>query len=164
MLTFVNLFSQSEFKYYFGYKFWYSQLMFCLKVNSSCILWLFLSSNFGVIMVLPSKKKLVTAKEVLAAGPQPRPTMESIIITLMHLAMHSEKIELEVVTLSMWSRSRNTFILVWPNRICKFMYILNGLMFVLDTCRLFSWFVWLLPLTLVTGTMLLCLQFVIRHN
>ncbi|KAG5536661.1 hypothetical protein RHGRI_024174 [Rhododendron griersonianum] len=43
------------------------------------------------------EEKVVAAKEVSAAGPQPRPTMETIIITLMHLAMFSEKIELEVV-------------------------------------------------------------------
>lgn len=43
-----------------------------------------------------SKEKLVTAREVLAAGPQPRPTMETVIITLMHLALYSEKVELEV--------------------------------------------------------------------
>ncbi|XP_057988495.1 serine/threonine-protein kinase ATM isoform X2 [Hevea brasiliensis] len=54
-------------------------------------------SNFGVIMVLHSKGKLVSAKEVLAAGPQPLPTMETTIITLMHVALHSEKIELEAI-------------------------------------------------------------------
>ncbi|CAK9137600.1 unnamed protein product [Ilex paraguariensis] len=54
-------------------------------------------SNFGAKLVVSSKKELVTAKEVLAAGPQPRPTMETIIITLMHIALHSEKIELEAV-------------------------------------------------------------------
>ncbi|CAL5362027.1 unnamed protein product [Camellia sinensis] len=55
------------------------------------------SSNFGVKLVASSKDKVVTAEEVLAAGPQPRPTMETIIITLMHLALCSEKIELEAV-------------------------------------------------------------------
>ncbi|KAJ7956242.1 Serine/threonine-protein kinase ATM [Quillaja saponaria] len=54
-------------------------------------------SNFGVSLVLYSKEKLITAKEVLAAGPQSRPTMETTIVTLMHLALHSEKIELEAV-------------------------------------------------------------------
>ncbi|KAG5536899.1 hypothetical protein RHGRI_024359 [Rhododendron griersonianum] len=54
-------------------------------------------SNFGAKLVVSSKEKVVTAKEVLAAGPQPHPTMETIIITLMHLAMFSEKIELEAV-------------------------------------------------------------------
>lgn len=38
------------------------------------------------------------AKEVLAAGPQPRTILETIIVTLAHLALHSEKIELEVFT------------------------------------------------------------------
>ncbi|KAI8543048.1 hypothetical protein RHMOL_Rhmol08G0188500 [Rhododendron molle] len=54
-------------------------------------------SNFGAKLVVSSKEKVVTAKEVLATGPQPHPTMETIIITLMHLAMFSEKIELEAV-------------------------------------------------------------------
>ncbi|KAI5562653.1 hypothetical protein BDE02_15G066000 [Populus trichocarpa] len=54
-------------------------------------------SNFGVAMVIPLKGKVVTAKEVLACGPQPTPKMETVIVTLMHLALHSEKIELEAV-------------------------------------------------------------------
>lgn len=48
-------------------------------------------------LVVSSKEKLVTAKEVLDAGPNPQPIMETIIITLMHMALHSEKIELEVI-------------------------------------------------------------------
>ncbi|CAK7328912.1 unnamed protein product [Dovyalis caffra] len=36
-------------------------------------------SNFGVAMVIPLKGKVVTAKEVLASGPQPTPKMETII-------------------------------------------------------------------------------------
>ncbi|KAE8124229.1 hypothetical protein FH972_019134 [Carpinus fangiana] len=54
-------------------------------------------SNVGVALVFKSKEKLVTAREVLDAGPQPRPTMETVIITLMHLALNSEKVELEAV-------------------------------------------------------------------
>lgn len=54
------------------------------------------SNNFGAVLVVRSKEKLVTAKEALAAGPQPRPRMETIIISLMYLALHSDKIELEV--------------------------------------------------------------------
>ncbi|XP_060670261.1 serine/threonine-protein kinase ATM [Ziziphus jujuba] len=54
-------------------------------------------SNFGVMLVFSSKEKLVTASEVLAAGPQPQTTMETILITLMYLALHSEKIEIEAV-------------------------------------------------------------------
>jgi len=54
------------------------------------------SVNFGVQMVVYSKGKVIHAKEVLAAGPQPQPIMETVVITLMHLALHSEKIELEV--------------------------------------------------------------------
>ncbi|XP_022135092.1 serine/threonine-protein kinase ATM isoform X3 [Momordica charantia] len=54
-------------------------------------------SGFGVSLVLCSKEKVVTAREVLDAGGQPRPTMETIIVTLAHLALHSDSIELEVV-------------------------------------------------------------------
>ncbi|KAK3035324.1 hypothetical protein RJ639_034032, partial [Escallonia herrerae] len=54
-------------------------------------------SNFGIKLVVSSKEKVVTANEVLTAGPHPRPLMETIIITIMHLALHSEKIELEAV-------------------------------------------------------------------
>ncbi|XP_048590826.1 serine/threonine-protein kinase ATM isoform X1 [Brassica napus] len=54
-------------------------------------------SSFGIILVTSSKEKLVTARDVLAAGPQPRPKMETVIITLMHLAYHSENIELQAV-------------------------------------------------------------------
>ncbi|GMH31457.1 hypothetical protein Nepgr_033300 [Nepenthes gracilis] len=54
-------------------------------------------SNFGNKLVLCSKNKLVTAEEVLADGSQPRPTTETIVITLMHLAFYSEKVELEAV-------------------------------------------------------------------
>lgn len=54
------------------------------------------SSSFGVKLVISSRENLVTAREVLAAGPQPSPKMETIIITLMHIALYSEKVELEV--------------------------------------------------------------------
>ncbi|KAJ8771786.1 hypothetical protein K2173_026963 [Erythroxylum novogranatense] len=54
-------------------------------------------SNFGVLLVLPFKGKIVTAKEVLATGPQSPTAIETVIITLMHLALHSEKIELEAI-------------------------------------------------------------------
>ncbi|XP_027942226.1 serine/threonine-protein kinase ATM [Vigna unguiculata] len=53
--------------------------------------------NFGVQLVVYSKGKVIHAKEVLGAGPQPQPIMETVVITLMHLALHSEKIELEAV-------------------------------------------------------------------
>ncbi|KAK7317181.1 hypothetical protein RJT34_01188 [Clitoria ternatea] len=53
--------------------------------------------NFGVQMVFYSKGKVIDANEVLAAGPQPQPMMETTLVTLMHLALHSEKIELEAV-------------------------------------------------------------------
>jgi ataxia telangiectasia mutated family protein len=54
-------------------------------------------SSFGIKLVTSSKEKLVTAKDVLAVGPQPRQKMETVIITLMHLAYHSENIELQAV-------------------------------------------------------------------
>lgn len=46
---------------------------------------------------MSSKEKVVKAEAVLAAGPQPSPIMETTLITLMHLVLHSEKIELEVL-------------------------------------------------------------------
>ncbi|GAB2269840.1 hypothetical protein Dimus_004758 [Dionaea muscipula] len=54
-------------------------------------------SNFGVKLVHCSKDKLVTAKDVLADGCHPRPKMETIVVTLMHLAFYSEEVELEAV-------------------------------------------------------------------
>lgn len=54
-------------------------------------------SNFDVPLVFYLKGKIVPARDVLAAGPQPRPMMETIILTLCHLALHSEKIELQAV-------------------------------------------------------------------
>ncbi|XP_073284364.1 serine/threonine-protein kinase ATM isoform X12 [Primulina huaijiensis] len=54
-------------------------------------------SNFGRKLVSSSGEKIVRAHEVLSAGPQPRPIMETIVITLMHLVLHSEKIEFEAV-------------------------------------------------------------------
>lgn len=48
-------------------------------------------------LVVFSRDKVVRADEVLAAGPQPSPVMETTIVTLMHLVQHSEKIELQVL-------------------------------------------------------------------
>lgn len=59
----------------------------------------FASSNFGVALVVSLKEKLVIATEVIAAGPKSRPTMETVIITLMNLALHSEKVERQVYLL-----------------------------------------------------------------
>jgi len=56
-----------------------------------------MSSNFGVPLVVYSKGKTINAKEVLAAGPRPQPIMETVLITLMHVGLHSEKVELEAV-------------------------------------------------------------------
>ncbi|CAI9295184.1 unnamed protein product [Lactuca saligna] len=47
------------------------------------------------VKLQPTKDKVVKANEVLAAGHQPCPIMETIIVTLLYLALHSEKIELE---------------------------------------------------------------------
>ena len=49
--------------------------------------------------MVSSKEKLVTAREVLAAGPWPQPMMETVIITLMHISIYSEEVELEVYVL-----------------------------------------------------------------
>ena len=57
------------------------------------------SLNFGVKLVMSSKGKLVTEKEVQDNCSQPRSIMDTVIITLMHLAMYSEKMELEVLFL-----------------------------------------------------------------
>ncbi|KAL9265361.1 Serine/threonine-protein kinase ATM-like protein [Drosera capensis] len=54
-------------------------------------------SNFGVKLVHCSKDKIVTAKDVLADGRQASLKMETVVITLMHLAFHSEEVELEAV-------------------------------------------------------------------
>ncbi|KAK4479334.1 hypothetical protein RD792_014846 [Penstemon davidsonii] len=54
-------------------------------------------SNFGMKLVSSSGEKIVKAEEVLAVGPQPSPIVETTVITLMHLVLHSEKIELEAV-------------------------------------------------------------------
>ncbi|XP_047965261.1 serine/threonine-protein kinase ATM [Salvia hispanica] len=54
-------------------------------------------SNFGVKLVMASNGRVVTADKVLPAGPQPAPMMETTIITLMHLGLHSEKMELEAI-------------------------------------------------------------------
>ncbi|KAL3824832.1 hypothetical protein ACJIZ3_020861 [Penstemon smallii] len=54
-------------------------------------------SNFGMKLVSSSGEKIVKAEEVLAVGPQPSPIVETTVITLVHLVLHSEKIELEAV-------------------------------------------------------------------
>lgn len=46
---------------------------------------------------MASKERVVKAERVLPAGPQPAPMMETTIITLMHIVLHSEKMELEVL-------------------------------------------------------------------
>uniref|UniRef100_A0A7N0V2B4 Uncharacterized protein n=1 Tax=Kalanchoe fedtschenkoi TaxID=63787 RepID=A0A7N0V2B4_KALFE len=54
-------------------------------------------ANFGAKLVICSRENVVTAKEVLASGPQPRTTVETNVVTLVHIALYSEKVELEAV-------------------------------------------------------------------
>ncbi|KAK9117160.1 hypothetical protein Sjap_016107 [Stephania japonica] len=58
-------------------------------------LFLDICSNFGVTLVMQSREKIVTASEVLAIDPPARQVMETIIVTLGHVAFHSEKTEVE---------------------------------------------------------------------
>ncbi|KAL5723782.1 non-specific serine/threonine protein kinase [Ranunculus cassubicifolius] len=60
-------------------------------------LFLDICSNMGVKLVMASKEKLVTAAEVLRSGSHARPILETVIVTLEHLAFCSEKIEVEAV-------------------------------------------------------------------
>ncbi|XP_047054644.1 serine/threonine-protein kinase ATM isoform X1 [Lolium rigidum] len=52
-------------------------------------------SNIGVQMVQFSNKIPVKSKEVLAVGPQSVPVVETVLITLAHLSVHSEEVEVE---------------------------------------------------------------------
>ncbi|CAA7402290.1 unnamed protein product [Spirodela intermedia] len=54
-------------------------------------------SNFGILLVMASKDKLIKAREVLAAGSQSPMRLETALITLAHIAFHSDKVELKVV-------------------------------------------------------------------
>ncbi|XP_048500072.1 serine/threonine-protein kinase ATM isoform X3 [Beta vulgaris subsp. vulgaris] len=54
-------------------------------------------SNFGPKLIMCSKEKVVTIKEVQLAAYCSHPIMETIVITLMHIAFHSEKLESEAV-------------------------------------------------------------------
>ncbi|VFQ85890.1 unnamed protein product [Cuscuta campestris] len=54
-------------------------------------------SNFGLKVVICTRERLVTSSEVLAEGPQPCQILETVILTLMHIALQSETIELEAV-------------------------------------------------------------------
>ncbi|OQU86537.1 serine/threonine-protein kinase ATM isoform X2 [Sorghum bicolor] len=54
-------------------------------------------SSIGAKMVKFSDISPVTAREVLAAGPQSVPIIETALITLAHLAVHSEDVEVECV-------------------------------------------------------------------
>ncbi|GLJ18554.1 hypothetical protein SUGI_0330040 [Cryptomeria japonica] len=53
--------------------------------------------NFGVKLVTANKEKVVTAREVLEAGIQAEPFMETALVTLGQLALSSEKVEEEAV-------------------------------------------------------------------
>uniref|UniRef100_A0A803L8L9 non-specific serine/threonine protein kinase n=1 Tax=Chenopodium quinoa TaxID=63459 RepID=A0A803L8L9_CHEQI len=52
-------------------------------------------SNFGPKLIMCSKEKIVTEKEVWPDDYASHPIMETIVITLMHAAFHSEKVESE---------------------------------------------------------------------
>ncbi|CAO2819072.1 unnamed protein product [Amaranthus hypochondriacus] len=54
-------------------------------------------SNFGPKLIMCSRGKLVTEKEVQPNDYSSHPIMETIVITLMHVAFHSEKVESEAV-------------------------------------------------------------------
>ncbi|CAL4957640.1 unnamed protein product [Urochloa decumbens] len=54
-------------------------------------------STIGAKMVAFSINSPVTAREVLAAGPQSIPVIETALITLAHLSVHSEDVEVECV-------------------------------------------------------------------
>lgn len=66
----------------------------------SYLLFLFVwfSSNFGVEMVRFSNEKIIKAKEVIVVGSQPQTYIETALITLGHLALFSEDVEVEVFT------------------------------------------------------------------
>jgi ataxia telangiectasia mutated family protein len=52
-------------------------------------------------MVQFSNKIPVKSKEVLAVGPQSVPVIETVLITLAHLSVHSEEVEVEVCLFSL---------------------------------------------------------------
>uniref|UniRef100_R7WG20 Serine/threonine-protein kinase ATM n=1 Tax=Aegilops tauschii TaxID=37682 RepID=R7WG20_AEGTA len=52
-------------------------------------------SNIGVKMVQFSSEIPVKSREVLAVGPQSVPVIETVLITLAHLSVHSEEVEFE---------------------------------------------------------------------
>ncbi|XP_056686258.1 serine/threonine-protein kinase ATM isoform X2 [Spinacia oleracea] len=54
-------------------------------------------SNFGPKLIMFSKEKVVTEKEIRRDDYSSHPIMETIVITLMHAAFHSEKVESEAV-------------------------------------------------------------------
>ncbi|WVZ71910.1 LOW QUALITY PROTEIN: hypothetical protein U9M48_020441, partial [Paspalum notatum var. saurae] len=56
-----------------------------------------LHSTFGAKMVKFSNSSPVIAKEVFAVGPQSVPVIETALITLAHLSVHSEDVEVECV-------------------------------------------------------------------
>ena len=56
----------------------------------------YISSSIGAKMVKFSNISPVTAREVLAVGPQSVLVIETALITLAHLAVHSEDVEVEV--------------------------------------------------------------------
>lgn len=61
-------------------------------------------------MVAFSINSPITAREVLAVGPQSVPVIETALITLAHLSVHSEDIEVEVCSYFV----QQNYILVCP--------------------------------------------------
>jgi hypothetical protein len=52
-------------------------------------------------MVQFSSEIPVKSREVLAVGPQSVPVIETVLITLAHLSVHSEEVEFEVCLFSL---------------------------------------------------------------
>ncbi|RZR84443.1 hypothetical protein BHM03_00011279 [Ensete ventricosum] len=56
--------------------------------------------NFGFKMVRASKDLTIKAEDIVAAGLQPALAVETALITLAHLALASEEVEIEVLAVS----------------------------------------------------------------
>lgn len=80
-------------------------------VSFACI-----SSSFGFPLVSCLLGRVITEKEVLRAGSQTRSKMETVIATLVQVALHSEKVELQVYLLTII-----TFLVIWSSGIKLFL-------------------------------------------
>lgn len=99
------------------------------------------SSNFGPKLIMCSKEKVVTIKEVQLAAYCSHPIMETIVITLMHIAFHSEKLESEVFYNAI-VMNYNSFV---------FFLFLFFEMSIHGKCRRFLWYVPFLQVVVVKG-------------